>query len=208
MPDKKIELLPFSPSSTAAIEDWINDKAGQGWQVSGTVPFIPILIKFIRGEGVPYHIEIGDYDSKDSVCFLPGCGWVALGETDERNLSAFDENTSLRKRSFRGIILALLEIILFMVFVAYADSIEAFSWLSIQGVTGIIYMCSVLYSILYSLYAFGLVLTHPRDRRRSIWPAVVYYVTFYVSIITLIILMPVILSEDFLTTVRNIWLNR
>ena len=149
-----------------------------------------------------------DYYNKDSVCFLPGCGWVALGETDERDLSAFDENTSLRKRSFRGMILAVLEIILFMVFIAYADSIETFNWLSIQGVTGIIYICSVLYSILYSLYAFGLVLTHPRDRRRSIWPAVVYYVTFYLSIITLIILLPVILSEDSLTIVRDIWLNR
>lgn len=32
--------------------------------------------------------------------------------------------------------------------------------------------------------------------------------TFYLSIITLIILLPVILSEDSLTIVRDIWLNR
>ena len=84
MPDKKIELLPFAPYSTKAIEDRINEEARRGWQVAGAVPFIPILIKFSRGDGGLYHILMDDPDEKDSVCVLPGCGQGKKGsQADE-----------------------------------------------------------------------------------------------------------------------------
>lgn len=111
MLDKKIELLPFAPYSTKAIEDWINKEARQGWQVVGAIPFIPILIKFDRGEGGPYHILMDDPDEKDSVCLLPGCGFVVRGGFSEFDVSAFDQNASLVKLSLRGLIFALAEII-------------------------------------------------------------------------------------------------
>ena len=93
MPDKKIEMLPFAPYSTKAIEDWINEEARQGWQVTGTVPFIPILIKLVRGEGGPYHILMDDTDEIDSVCVLPGCGFVVSGELDRADVDTFGQNT-------------------------------------------------------------------------------------------------------------------
>lgn len=111
MLDKKIELLPFAPYSTKAIEDWINEEARRGWQVVGAVPFVPILIKFSRGDGGPYHILMDDPDEKDSVCLLPGCGFVVRGEFSEFDVSAFDQNASLVKLSLRGLIFALAEII-------------------------------------------------------------------------------------------------
>ena len=49
MIDKKVDLLPFAPYSTRLIEEWINEESQQGWQVTGTIPYIPILVKFIRG---------------------------------------------------------------------------------------------------------------------------------------------------------------
>ena len=208
MPDKKIELLPFAPYSTKAIEDWINEEARREWQVAGAVPFIPILVKFIRGEGGPYHILMDDPDAKDSVCLLPGCGFVVRGELNEFDVSGFDQNTSLVKLSLRGLIFALSEIIACMLLLYYVDSAENFDWLSIRGVIGLIYICSTLYGMVYSIYAMFLGVIRFPHRRCSIWPTVAYYVTFYLSIIALIILLPCIFSEDAINGFKGILQNR
>lgn len=208
MPDKKIELLPFAPYSTKAIEDWINEEARRGWQVAGAVPFVPILIKFSRGDVGSYHILMDDPDEKDCVCLLPGCGFVVRGELNEFDVSGFDQNTSLVKRSLRGLIFALAEIIACMLFLYYVDSVENFNWLSTRGVIGLIYICSTVYGMVYSLYTmFAGVIRFP-DRRRSIWPMVAYYVTFHLSIIALIILLPCIFSEDAINGFKGILQNR
>lgn len=208
MPDKKIELLPFAPYSTKAIEDWINEEARRGWQVVGAVPFVPIIIKFGRGDGGPYHILMDDPDEKDCVCLLPGCGFVVRGELNEFDVSGFDQNKSLVKLSLRGLIVALAEIIACMLFLCYVDSVENFNWLSTRGVIGLIYICSTVYGMVYSLYTmFAGVIRFP-DRRRSIWPMVAYYVTFYLSIITLIILLPYIFSEDAINGFKSVLQNQ
>lgn len=208
MLDKKIELLPFAPYSTKAIEDWINEEARRGWQVVGAVPFVPILIKFSRGDGGPYHILMDDPDEKDSVCLLPGCGFVVRGKLNEFDVSGFDQNTSLVKLSLRGLIFALAEIIACMLFLCYVDSAENFNWLSTRGVIGLIYICSTGYGMVYSLYTmFAGVIRFP-DRRRSIWPTVAYYVIFCTSIITLITLLPFIFSEDAINGIRAVLQNR
>lgn len=208
MKDKKIELLPFAPYSTKAIEDWINEEARQGWQVAGAIPFIPILIKFSQGDGGPYHILIDDSDEKDSVCLLPGCGFMSRGELNEFDVSAFDKNTALIKLSLRGLVLAIAEIIALMLFLSYVNSIEDFDWLSIQGIIGLIYFFSILYSLIYSMYAWFLGSSCYRYESRSIWPTVAYYVTFYLSIITLIVLLPYIFSEDAINGFKDVLQNR
>lgn len=208
MKDKKIELLPFAPYSTKAIEDWINEEARRGWQVAGAVPFVPILIKFSRGDGGPYHILMDAPDEKDSVCVLPGCGFVSRGELNEFDVSAFDQNTSLIKLSLRGLVLAVAEIIALMLFLSYVNSIEDFDWLSIQGIIGLIYFFSILYSLVYSMYAWFLGSSCYQYESHSIWPTVAYYVTFYLSIITLIVLLPYIFSEDAINGFKAVLQNR
>ena len=208
MPDKKTALLPFAPFSTNAIEEWINEEARQGWRVVGAVPFIPIFIKFSRGEGGPYHILMDDPDERESVCLLPGCGFVVSGEPESSYESGFDQNTRLFNQSFRGLILGLVEILACLLFIYYAYSAENFDWLSIRGVIGLIFICLTFYNMAYSLYAMLSGLIRFPNRCRSIWPTAAYYVTLYASVIALIILLPYIFSEDAINGVRAVLQNR
>ena len=208
MPDKKIEMLPFAPYSTKAIEDWINEEARHGWQVTGTVPFIPILIKLVRGEGGPYHILMDDTDEIDSVCVLPGCGFVVSGELDRADVDTFGQNTLLVKLSFHGAIFSIVEIMASVLFLSYANSTENFEWLSIWGIIGLIYICSAFYGILYSIYALFSGIIRFSHRHKSVLPTAAYYLTLFLSILTLIILLPCIFSEDAINGFKSILQNR
>lgn len=194
MSDEKTALLPFAPYSTGAIEDWINEEARQGWQVAGAVPFMPFLIKFSRGKGGPYHIELEGTSAEEGVVLIPGCGSVVSGELDEYERNFFAYNASLIRQSLFGLLIFIIEMIVFSLLAFGRSSGAVFDLASWQAITFQIYFASALYIGIFSVLTFFHAVVPSWNIRRGIWPTIIYRAALYVSFAACIILLPHILA--------------